>query len=381
MTERRRGLGRGLGALIPQPAESQQSDQSPDTAPDEANARQDHRPQPGEHGLGVDQHLGPGQPAAPLTQVGTPTTAREPGNASDPARLAAPAQVAAPVDQEVHTPGLVTIPGASFAEIPIHTIRPNPRQPRTVFDEDELAELTASITEVGLLQPIVVRPRPDGYELIMGERRWRAAGAAGLQVVPAIVRDTDDENLLRDALLENLHRSQLNPLEEAAAYQQLLDDFGCTQEELASRIGRSRPQVSNTLRLLRLPPLVQRRVAAGVLSAGHARALLGLADGGAMERLAQRIVAEGLSVRSVEEIVAVGEDPQSTRGVRTPRIRPATPGLVELESKLSDFLDTRAKIAMGARKGRVTIEFATVEDLARILAAMGVDPADQLPED
>ncbi len=217
--------------------------------------------------------------------------------------------------------GLVPVPGAYFAEIPVDRISPNPRQPRQVFDEDEMAELVHSVREIGVLQPVVVRPvpadspdaAPDGegqrYELIMGERRWRASQQAGLSAVPAIVRETAEDDLLRDALLENLHRSQLNPLEEAAAYQQLLDDFGCTHDELASRIGRSRPQISNTLRLLRLPPLVQRRVAAGVLSAGHARALLGLDDAPAMERLAQRIVAEGLSVRSVEEIVAVGEEP------------------------------------------------------------------------
>ena len=211
-------------------------------------------------------------------------------------------------------PTLAAVDGAYFAELPITQITPNHVQPRQVFDEDAMAELVHSIREVGLLQPIVVRRSgEDRYELIMGERRWRASQEAGLTAIPAIVRQTDDVDMLRDALLENLHRSQLNALEEAAAYQQLLDDFGCTQEELATRIGRSRPQISNTLRLLRLPPLVARRVAAGVLSAGHARALLGLPDAAAMERLAQRIVAEGLSVRTVEELVALGEGEAPTR--------------------------------------------------------------------
>jgi ParB family chromosome partitioning protein len=201
------------------------------------------------------------------------------------------------------------VPGATFAEIPLDSVRPNSWQPRTVFDEAELDELVASIKEIGVLQPIVVRPdkaEPGKYELVMGERRWRASQLAELDTVPAIIRDTDDSDMLRDALLENLHRANLNPLEEAAAYRQLLDDFGCTHEELATRLARSRPQISNTLRLLKLPPLVQRRVAAGILSAGHARALLGLTDGAEIERLAQRIVSEGLSVRSTEEIVTSG---------------------------------------------------------------------------
>ena len=264
------------------------------------------------------------------------------------------------------------VPGAYFAEIPVEAIAPNPRQPRQVFDEDEMAELVHSIREIGVLQPVVVRPTsgtaPAGgprFELIMGERRWRASQQAGLAAVPAIVRETAEDDLLRDALLENLHRSQLNPLEEAAAYQQLLDDFGCTHDELATRIGRSRPQISNTLRLLRLPPLVQRRVAAGVLSAGHARALLGLDDPAAMERLAQRIVAEGLSVRSVEEIVAVGED--TGPAARRPRAGNRMAVLDDLAARLSDRLDTRVKIALGRRKGRLTVEFATVDDLQRIV--------------
>lgn len=218
-----------------------------------------------------------------------------------------PEEVPGPASPSAVEP--VPVPaGSYFAELAIETITPNPRQPRAVFDEEALSELVESIGEVGLLQPIVVRPVDDGrFELVMGERRWRAAGLAGQQTIPAIVRRTEDHDLLRDALLENLHRVQLNPLEEAAAYQQMLEDFGCTQDELSTRIKRSRPQISNTIRLLKLPASVQRRVAAGVLSAGHARALLGLADPAAQERLAQRIVAEGLSVRAVEEIVALGE--------------------------------------------------------------------------
>ena len=271
---------------------------------------------------------------------------------------------------------LVPVPGAHFAEIPVGNIRPNPRQPRTVFDEDALAELVNSIREIGVLQPVVVRPvgtdesGAPAYELIMGERRLRATQEAGLARIPAIVRETDDDDLLRDALLENLHRSQLNALEEAAAYQQLLDDFGCTHEDLARRIHRSRPQISNTLRLLRLPPLVQRRVAAGVLSAGHARALLGLPDAAAMERLAQRIVAEGLSVRATEEIVTLGGDPEKRAPVRRPRAGERSAALDDLAARLSDRFDTRVKIALGKSKGRLTVEFASVQDLNRILASL-----------
>lgn len=272
----------------------------------------------------------------------------------------------------VPTDDLVPVPGARFVELPVDAVEPNRAQPRHVFDEDDLAELTASIREVGVLQPIVVR-RADGkdtFELIMGERRWRASKAAGRTTVPAIIRETTDEDLLRDALLENLHRVQLNPLEEASAYRQLLDDFGCTHEELSKRIARSRPQISNTLRLLKLPPLVQRRVAAGVLSSGHARALLGLTDPAAMERLAQRIVAEGLSVRAVEEIVAMGDEPRvSPRRARTARY---SDELNRLATDLTDKLDTRVKVAMGASKGKMTIDFANLEDLNRILDVLGI---------
>ena len=274
---------------------------------------------------------------------------------------------------------LVPVPGATFVEIPIGEIVANTRQPRTIFDEDELAELSASIKEVGLLQPIVVRNSPDGdgYELIMGERRWRASAQAGLTTIPAIVRDTEDDDLLRDALLENLHRVELNPLEEASAYQQLLDDFGCTQEELSRRIARSRPQISNTLRLLKLPPLVQRRVAAGVLSAGHARALLGLTDPAAMERLAQRIVAEGLSVRAVEEIVALGDEPRA-RSTSRGASAAASPELQRLSVDLSDRLDTRVKVKLGARKGTMTVDFGSIDDLNRILDVLSI-PVERVP--
>jgi ParB family chromosome partitioning protein len=266
---------------------------------------------------------------------------------------------------------LVEVPGVRFAEIPVTDIHPNRKQPRTVFDEDDMAELVHSVREIGVLQPIVVRTSTEKggepYELVMGERRWRAVQAAGLATIPAIVRDTTDDDLLRDALLENLHRSQLNPLEEAAAYQQLLEDFGTTHEQLADRIGRSRPQVSNTLRLLKLPPLVQRRVAANVLSAGHARALLSLPDAASMERLAQKIVAEGMSVRATEEAVTLYREPASPAKNNIPRPGARHERLDYLASSLSDRLDTNVKISLGARKGRVSIEFASVEDLNRIM--------------
>ena len=270
--------------------------------------------------------------------------------------------------------GLVPVPGATFAELPVEIIVPNPRQPRQVFDEDDITELAASIKEVGLLQPIVVRRvddeegRAESYELVMGERRLRAAKEAGLETIPAVVRYTEDQDLLRDALLENLHRVQLNPLEEAAAYQQLLEDFNCTHAELSKRIARSRSQISNTLRLMKLPPLVQRRLAAGVLSAGHARALLGLPDAASMERLAQRIVAEGLSVRATEELVALHDEPQDTRQTAS-RARRSAP-LPALSTRLSDVFDTRVKVTRGSKKGRITIEFAGDEDLARIVETL-----------
>jgi ParB family chromosome partitioning protein len=259
--------------------------------------------------------------------------------------------------------------GAYFAEVPIAQVSPNKVQPRQVFDEESMAELVFSIKEVGLLQPVVVRRTgDDSYELVMGERRWRAAQEAGLESIPAIVRETDDSAMLRDALLENLHRSQLNPLEEAAAYQQLLEDFSCTHDELASRIGRSRPQISNTIRLLKLSPPVQRRVAAGVLSAGHARSLLAIEDADLQDRLAARVVAEGISVRGLEEIVAVGNQESEEQTVR--RRRPTAPGLKDIADRLSDRLETRVKVDLGQRKGRITVEFASLDDLRRIVDIM-----------
>ena len=268
-------------------------------------------------------------------------------------------------------------PVVRYAELPVEQIDPNPRQPRQVFDEEPLDELVFSLREVGLLQPVVVRPHGERFELVAGERRWRAAQLAGFSSIPAIVRETADDVLLRDALLENLHRVQLNPLEEAAAYEQMLTDFGCTQDELATRIGRSRPQVSNTLRLLRLPPSVQRRVAAGVLSAGHARALLALPDSDAQEALAGRIVAEGLSVRTVEEIVAVGDaESDKTPRKRTKRVQ--NPALADLAAALSDDLETQVTVDLGRSKGKITIAFATVDDLERIIDQIAPEAAQAL---
>jgi ParB family chromosome partitioning protein len=279
----------------------------------------------------------------------------------------APAEAAAAPE-----PTPAPVPGASFAELPVAEIHPNARQPRQVFDEDALAELTHSIREFGVLQPVVVRPDDQGYELVMGERRLRAAVEAGLDVIPAIVRSTADDAMLRDALLENIHRAQLNPLEEAAAYQQLLEEFGTTHEELAHRLGRSRPQVTNTIRLLNLPLAVQRRVAAGVLSAGHARALLGLEDVDAQDELAARIVAEGLSVRATEELVALtARGGGKAKAPRTPPARRFTaPAATELANKLSDLFDTRVRVDIGRRKGRITVEFASIDDLERIVGVM-----------
>ena len=268
------------------------------------------------------------------------------------------------------------VAGAYFEEVAVDSITPNPRQPRRAFDDESLDELAASITEVGLLQPVVVRSLGGSrYELVMGERRWRACQRAGLDYIPAIVRETRDTDMLRDALMENLHRQQLDPLEEAAAYQQLLDDFGATHEQLAQKIGRSRPHISNTLRLLNLPPGVQKRVAAGVLSAGHARALLSLDDPQAQERLAQRIVAEGLSVRAVEEIVAIGDD-NPAKMPRKPAVsKPVAPALRHLADRLSDLFETRVKVELGRNKGKIVVEFASIDDLERIVKAMSPEAA------
>lgn len=334
MAQQRRGLGKGLGALIPDASRT-------------------------DHGA-----------------VGTVAThsAAESGTSDQSFN---PVGVSAPGDADS---GLRPVEGAYFEEVAISAISPNPRQPRRTFDEDALEELAASIAEVGLLQPVVVRKLgPDNYELVMGERRLRASQRAGLDFIPAIVRETQDNDMLRDALMENLHRQQLDPLEEAAAYRQLLDDFGATHEQLAQRIGRSRPHISNTLRLLSLPPAVQSRVAAGIISAGHARALLGLDDPLAQQRLADRIVAEGLSVRTVEEIVSLGGDGSRAAAARKPvSAKPIAPALRHLSDRLSDLFETKVKVEMGQKKGKIVVEFATIDDLERIVKAMS--PETSTPE-
>jgi ParB family chromosome partitioning protein len=265
-----------------------------------------------------------------------------------------------------------TVAGATYREVPTSSIEPNPQQPRRAFDEEALNELTYSIKEFGLLQPIVVREiAPDRYQLVMGERRWRAAQQAGLDRLPAIVRQTEDDALLRDALLENIHRVQLNPLEEAAAYEQLLAEFGVTHDQLADRLGRSRPVVTNMIRLLRLPVAVQRRVAAGVLSAGHARALLGLDSPERQEELAARVVAEGMSVRATEEAVTLAKrEPERGRSSPAPRRVERPPEVDQVAERLSDAFDTRVKVDLGQRKGKIVIEFGSLDDLERIVALM-----------
>ncbi|MDQ1635469.1 MAG: ParB family transcriptional regulator, chromosome partitioning protein [Frankiaceae bacterium] len=342
MSTRQRGLGRGLGALI---------------APPDTGLRP-----------AQDRRVAAGSPSDVFfnggnAPVGRPPTEPSAAAVADPPAAAAADRVA-----------------GELRMVPVGAIVPNPRQPRTVFDDDALAELTASIREVGVLQPVVVRPieRPDGgtaarFELVMGERRWRASQAAGRAEIPAVIRTTTDDALLRDALLENVHRSELNPLEEAAAYSQLLNDFGCTHEQLAERLGSSRSHLTNTMRLLNLSPAVQRRVAARVLSAGHARALLALSDAAAQDALATRIVAEGLSVRSVEELVAVAT-PSRRRPATARSPHTLQPELADIADALTERLDTRVKISMGRTKGRITVEFAGPEDLQRILAALGAAP-------
>jgi ParB family chromosome partitioning protein len=325
---------------------------------------------------GLGRGLGSLIPTAPPAPVSAPTSGEDVNQASQNSDFAAGASPSGPADlgptgsvngAQIADSVLQPVDGAYFAELPVGQISPNAVNPRTVFDEEAMAELVHSIKEIGLLQPVVVRKTgTDAYELVMGERRWRATQAAGLTTIPAIVRETDDTDMLRDALLENLHRSNLNPLEEAAAYQQLLEDFSCTHDELAQRIGRSRPLISNTLRLLKLSPAVQRRVAAGVLSAGHARALLGVGDGEQQDRLAQRVIAEGISVRGLEEIVAIGDGTTSTPP-RPRRAKPQAPGLGELSERLGDRLETRVKIDLGKAKGKISIEFANTGDLQRIV--------------
>ena len=336
-SNRRGGLGRGLGALIP-------------TGP-----------------VATTGATSPG--LAGQTVTGSmPASARV---------VAARAESSFARPDERDSERLAPVPGARFAEIAVDSIVANPKQPRQSFDEDALDELKSSIQEVGFLQPIVVRAVDGGqFELVMGERRWRAAQSLGREVIPAIIRDTRDDAMLRDALLENIHRADLNPLEEAAAYQQLLTEFGATHDELARRIGRSRPQISNTIRLLNLPAHVQRRVAAGVLSAGHARALLGLDDAERQESLALRIVAEGLSVRATEELVALaivdghaGRKPAPTQR----RAKPDAPALTDLADRLSNRFETRVKVDLGRKKGKITIEFGSIDDLERIVDLIGVE--------
>jgi len=324
MSQRKGGLGRGLGALIP-------------SGGDRASAGE-----------------GPTAPPAPGSEQGGIAPDRAEGG----------------------------VGGAYFREIPVDAIVPNPRQPRQHFDPDALAELVVSLREVGLLQPVVVRPLGgDRFELVMGERRYRAARAAGFATVPAIVRETAEADRLRDALLENLHRQALNPLEEAAAYAQLLEDFGATHEELAARIGRSRSQVSNTIRLLNLPPAVQRRVAAGVLSAGHARALLALSDPARQDELAHRIVAEGLSVRATEEAVHLAGLSTGGEGVRRTarRAQPQSPGVAALAERLADRFETRVTVSQSRRRGKVVIEFASLDDLERIVGLMAPGLTAEVP--
>ena len=404
------GLGRGLGALIPQASE-----QTPQNAPSTPSRPLDvffpEGSSAGKRGGSAKDLLQPKRgtasskkkrPSMPSVEAaggrrgGGSRSALGGGiNGSDSrkANPCVPAGAATAASHDAHTNDnvsretsveheLLPVPGASFAEIAIDQIVPNTKQPREVFDEDDLKELSASIKEVGVLQPVVVRSipakgrseklkeflaeKPEArYELIMGERRLRASELAGETTIPAIIRETEDGDLLRDALLENLHRAQLNPLEEASAYQQLMADFGATQEELAKRIARSRPQIANTLRLLKLPPSVQKKVAAQVITAGHARALLSLSTAEEMERLAERIVAEGLSVRTTEEIVRLGKA-KATPRPRARQQRPLSALGESVVSALSDAYDTRVTITEGRKKGRIVIEFAGSEDLQRI---------------
>jgi ParB family chromosome partitioning protein len=345
-TPRRGGLGKGLGALLATTAtrgpEQTTEDEPPLLSPtsDESD--------------GDDERFDPPAAAVAPTEPVVAVTS-------------------APVVAVTSAP--VGAGGARLVELDPTTVTRNPRQPREVFDQEEIDQLATSLLDVGVLQPLVVRPLGgDRYELVAGERRLRAAIVAGLPTVPAIVRATEDADLLKEALVENIHRVQLNPLEEAAAYAQLLDDFGVTQEELAARLGRSRPTISNTIRLLSLPAGVQRRIAAGVITAGHAKALLSLENSTAQQRLADRVVAEGMSVRATEEAARLMQDePGATSGSGRSggsRKRITVPGIVELQDDLSDALEARVRISMGAKKGRMTVEFLSVDDLERIVGVI-----------
>ena len=425
MAEKRRGLGRGLGALIPQStknsgnaeAKAVEKTAAVKTAPKkvstpieepmtdglfemahEAKLEKQRKSTKAESVEAKPAEAAPAQEkSAEAEKVESPASSQDVSRETSKkkprvdmgAALRNTTLTRRPVDfffgEDVSTPqsaseeqsGLVPVPGAQFAELNVHDIHPNRKQPRTDFDEQDMEELIHSVREIGVLQPIVVRPsRESGaekYELVMGERRWRATQAAGLTTIPAIVRETEDGDLLRDALLENLHRSQLNPIEEAAAYQQLMEEFDTTQEQLAKRIGRSRPQISNTIRLLKLPALVQRRVAAGILSAGHARALLALTDQAQIETLAQKIVNEGLSVRATEELVNHTSGAAEVKERKAPQPQKHRERLDYIAEAFADKLDTSVKISLGARKGKMTIEFANVEDLNRIIRVLDSD--------
>jgi len=372
-TKRRGGLGRGLGALIPTAPQIEDEQAGSDEGTDSDASAKDALDTSVMSGASIKPRP-EGVNPPPSSAASTSAAAAKTAN-----RVPSLASITASSATDFYFDP-APVPGATLREIRPSEIIANAKQPRTVFDDDALNELSHSIKEFGVLQPIVVRRRDGatdgqepGYELVMGERRLRAAINAGLEKIPAIVRDTADDAMLRDALLENIHRAQLNPLEEAAAYQQLLEEFGVTHDELASRIGRSRSQVSNTIRLLNLSVPVQRRVAAGVLSAGHARALLGLAGREQQDELAGRIVAEGLSVRATEELVAVSANAGATnrttgRTKSAPKI--TAPALADLAANLSDQLDTKVRVDLGRRKGKITIEFASVDDLERIVAVI-----------
>ena len=424
MAEKRRGLGRGLGALIPQSTKNSgnaEAKASEKTAPKKASTpieepmsdglfEMAHEAKPEKQRKSAKAESVEDKPAEAVPAQEKPVevqrveekveapassqnvsreTLKKKSRVDMGAALRNTTLTRRPVafffGEDVSTPqsaseergGLVPVPGAQFAELNVRDIHPNRKQPRTDFDEQDMEELIHSVREIGVLQPIVVRPsRENGaekYELVMGERRWRATQAAGLSTIPAIVRETEDGDRLRDALLENLHRSQLNPIEEAAAYQQLMEEFDTTQEQLAKRIGRSRPQISNTIRLLKLPALVQRRVAAGILSAGHARALLSLTDQAQIETLAQKIVNEGLSVRATEELVNHASGTAEVKERKTPQPQKHRERLDYIAEAFADKLDTSVKISLGARKGKMTIEFANVEDLNRIIRVLDSD--------
>lgn len=374
----RRGLGRGLGALIQDTSVAEEDEATEENAAQETTsesngsstreattASDDTKDDVGSRYLDSTKSHDKRRPSDLFFGDG-PSTSRQAAQ-----KKASRAAMPNPILERPKNPTTndTTESDSLLREIDIDDIRPNPRQPRDEFDEEAMGELVASITEVGVLQPVVVRPAGASgqYELIMGERRWRASKRAGKDVVPAIVRDTADEDLLREALLENIHRSELNALEEAAAYQQLMQDFGWSQDVLAKRVGRSRPHISNTLRLMNLPPAIQRQVAAGVLSAGHARAILGVADEALMLQLAQRVINEGMSVRATEELATLMAKDSEVATKAPATQRKNTRQFDELASSLTDFLDTSVKITLGAKKGRIAIDFASVDDLNRIM--------------